>query len=83
MLFRSRAGECRPTDALTISIWISGDHSVTPPTIGVVDVLETFPSGWKATALTSWQVVRPRVMNNPQIAQWAPVVDALLAGVFQ
>lgn len=76
-----RANKLTQADARAIVAWISGDVRATPPVTGAIDVLNTAPQGAKATLEASWATVRPRVLANPTLASWAPIIDSLLQGL--
>lgn len=73
-------GNVAPADAFTIIEWVSGDAHATPPTTGVVQIIEqTAGQGWKAGARASWQArIRPILERYPTLAPWVGVVDGLL-----
>lgn len=73
-------GQIRPADAFKIIVWISGDAHAVPPTIGVVQIAATTAGqGWKAAAKQGWtSTVRPILLSYPTVANYVPIVDALL-----
>jgi len=76
----TQPGNIAPADAFTIIEWVSGDAHATPPTTGLIQIIQTTAGqGWKAAALQSWQSrIKPIVLRYPKIAPYADIVDSLL-----
>lgn len=39
------------------------------------------PNGWQAVVSVGWRQIRDEVAKLPQLAQWVPIIDALIGGV--
>lgn len=79
----SAQGNINYPDAFTVIEWISGDAHATPPTTGLVQLVQTtVGQGWKPAALAGWQSrIRPLLLKYPTLAPWVSVIDALLQEV--
>lgn len=79
----SQSGNISYADAFTIIEWISGDAHGTPPTTGLVQIIQTTAGqGWKAGALESWNTrIRPLLNRYPALVPWVSIVDGLLTEV--
>ena len=63
------AGNISYADAFTIIEWVSGDNQANPPTLGVVQIVQTTAGqGWKVGAKLSWAArIRPLVVQYPSL----------------
>jgi hypothetical protein len=74
------AGKIRPEDAFTIIEWISGDAHATPPTTGIVQIIQTTAGqGWKAAARAAWTSrLKPIFDRYPALYPWGIILDGLV-----
>lgn len=76
----TQPGNISYRDAFTIIEWISGDAKATPPTTGLVQLVQTQAGqGWKAAAKAGWTAwIRPLFVQYPTLAPYAAIIDGLL-----
>lgn len=76
----TQPGNIKPADAFTIIEWISGDDKATPPTTGLVQIVQTTAGqGWKAAAQLGWTSrIKPIFQKYDVLKPYVDIVDGLL-----